>query len=348
MTSSPNGSSPLARGLPYGRPVHHLLDGIIPARAGFTPISSRKPIFLPGSSPLARGLPGRVKESTLERGIIPARAGFTRHYRSEYPCPWDHPRSRGVYSSRTGQPAANKGSSPLARGLPADGLNSGPVSRIIPARAGFTPRLLGPARPVGDHPRSRGVYFLRSTSMAAVPGSSPLARGLPGQRRHPSGAPGIIPARAGFTSAYDSSVLMTNGSSPLARGLPSTIYRAYMDTGIIPARAGFTGLFCLCSASHGDHPRSRGVYCELYGCRGCVRGSSPLARGLPHQRINESVLVGSSPLARGLHNDIKGKNLKRRIIPARAGFTSPVSAERLAQRDHPRSRGVYGLMPSTG
>ena len=92
------GSSPLARGLPHrvgGRPVRR---GIIPARAGFTPVvradagrrrdhprSRGVYEFCPGgqpaglgSSPLARGL--RLDLDTIidAGGIIPARAGFTK------------------------------------------------------------------------------------------------------------------------------------------------------------------------------------------------------------------------------------------------------------------------------
>ena len=52
-----------------------------------------------------------------------------------------------------------------------------------------------------------------------------------------------------------------------------------------------------------------------------MRGSSPLARGLPHTALRTHVLVG--------------------IIPARAGFTWPSFGQKWARTDHPRSRGVY-------
>ena len=53
--------------------------------------------------------------------------------------------------------------------------------------------------------------------------------------------------------------------------------------------------------------------------------------------------VGSSPLARGLRLRAAGFSPKTRIIPARAGFTLPISALGIVQDnpDHPRSRGVY-------
>ena len=72
-----------------------------------------------------------------------------------------------------------------------------------------------------------------------------------------------------------------------------------------------------------DHPRSRGVYTI----------SIPL---LPHER-------GSSPLARGLLHDLADPHQVLGIIPARAGFTRPLSRPAPASTDHPRSRGVYKL-----
>ena len=50
----------------------------------------------------------------------------------------DHPRSRGVYTAPLSLPLVLSGSSPLARGLPADEMTPLTRRRIIPARAGFT------------------------------------------------------------------------------------------------------------------------------------------------------------------------------------------------------------------
>ena len=72
---------------------------------------------------------------------------------------------------------------------------------------------------------------------------------------------------------------------------------------------------------HADHPRSRGVYWSA---------STVFSSG-----------CGSSPLARGLHPPLLLRVHPRRIIPARAGFTSKGAASSAATRDHPRSRGVY-------
>ena len=74
--------------------------------------------------------------------IIPARAGFTSGVGLNSTFAADHPRSRGVYHVPGNQGSRHAGSSPLARGLRRRCWCSPFLSRIIPARAGFTPRLL--------------------------------------------------------------------------------------------------------------------------------------------------------------------------------------------------------------
>ena len=311
------GSSPLARGLRQLPRPRHAADGIIPARAGFTPGRRRRlpdhrdhprsrgvylrvvPTSVPpgGSSPLARGLlhhegaasallgiiPARAGFTFVRLfdvvGIIPARAGFTRNHRLRRPVGPDHPRSRGVYSRRSSMGAAL------------------------------------------DHPRSRGVYRPASRTSPSRAGSSPLARGLPGGEVLRAARRGIIPARAGFTrgqrgarsepgdhprsrGVYPPTPIggcRSWGSSPLARGLHGVGDELERGVGIIPARAGFTLDRGHARRVHRDHPRSRGVYYD----RMCL--------------VNRA--VGSSPLARGL---LRGKKIPadaRGIIPARAGFT---------------------------
>ena len=98
-------------------------------------------------------------------------------------------------------------------------------------------------------------------------GSSPLARGLLVPVAGGGGEPGIIPARAGFTSrrspactrssdhprsrgvyrAQSMRVMSPWGSSPLARGLLRLARYAEAIGGIIPARAGFTAATRLAS-----------------------------------------------------------------------------------------------------
>ena len=196
-----------------------------------------------------------------EGRIIPARAGFTDDDTHGWLRTGDHPRSRGVYPTTSGQSGGDAGSSPLARGLPRTSTSTNAGRRIIPARAGFT--RTGSARhaPPRDHPRSRGVYGAPSSSQVPWLGSSPLARGLLSGRLVVPGLRGIIPARAGFTSpvarpvepgtdhprsrgVYSwSPATWPNawGSSPLARGLLVCFASNDLRHGIIPARAGFTG-----------------------------------------------------------------------------------------------------------
>ena len=213
-----------------------------------------------GSSPLARGLRPVPGPGDAAPGIIPARAGFTTRGHPRIAGSTDHPRSRGVYSSRCARGASGSGSSPLARGLHRiqDDSRAGPG--IIPARAGFTPPDRGPGGGLGDHPRSRGVYGLLLGLGAAGLGSSPLARGLHPNVVISAGGSRIIPARAGFTcpagpamrwprdhprsrGVYQSPKSQsagTYGSSPLARGLLAQATAASAEIRIIPARAGFT------------------------------------------------------------------------------------------------------------
>ena len=132
------GSSPLARGLPGAVGVAAVVNGIIPARAGFTRYGVGHKLSLNGSSPLARGLRACARKCAKSCRIIPARAGFTRRERPHEGRIGDHPRSRGVYRTATLCSECTAGSSPLARGLPILVPAPGRGHRIIPARAGFT------------------------------------------------------------------------------------------------------------------------------------------------------------------------------------------------------------------
>ena len=213
------GSSPLARGLQELVLQAVAEPGIIPARAGFTLAMQLDIPVVVGSSPLARGLHPGVLVATMQDRIIPARAGFTLVVSSRRGVVPDHPRSRGVYSPTVRLGVRPYGSSPLARGLRARGPEGERRRGIIPARAGFTRGSIWRRGSPGDHPRSRGVYSARVRSRTPRSGSSPLARGL----HHHGGAsprsPGIIPARAGFTTSMSERLIDSMGSSPLARGL---------------------------------------------------------------------------------------------------------------------------------
>ena len=175
--------------------------------------------------------------------------------------------------------------------------------------------------PIGDHPRSRGVYDFVFTLPGCVYGSSPLARGLHCESSKRGAGDWIIPARAGFTlddmqlrteaadhprsrGVYTGAKILGGiiaGSSPLARGLLTRPPSTASVPRIIPARAGFTNAAAEHGISAEDHPRSRGVYAR----------STPL----------KTRRLGSSPLARGLRTIYELDDIQSRIIPARAGFT---------------------------
>ena len=274
-------------------------------------------------------------------GIIPARAGFTLCEPDAPRAQWDHPRSRGVYTGGTMRISSGRGSSPLARGLRGTAYHYPCRVGIIPARAGFTSRPSPRASRPRDHPRSRGVYARAGRGGGGGGGSSPLARGLHVLAGGAGCDNGIIPARAGFTRRPPGRPRHApdhprsrgvyprpprgppsrRGSSPLARGLLRRRPPRGDPARIIPARAGFTPIPRRRIPAIQDHPRSRGVYPDVFAATYQETGSSPLARGLQVGQVAGADGVG--------------------IIPARAGFTEGYHGVRSPDRDHPRSRGVY-------
>ena len=256
------------------------------------------------------------------------------------------------------------------------------VSGVTPARAGFTAASRWGRRCGWDHPRSRGVYWSTPSSSSATGGSSPLARGLRSRGCSLPSNNRIIPARAGFTASssssvasvsdhprsrgvYDIEALLTPrvaGSSPLARGLLVQQPLPESPGRIIPARAGFTMCPSVWECAPTDHPRSRGVYDDVFATqyehvgiiparagftevparRRCFHPDHPRSRGVYDLNAGNVVpLQGSSPLARGLLVPFLPGASRPRIIPARAGFTRTRASPPSTESDHPRSRGVY-------
>ena len=318
-------SSPLARGLQRARMDARQGEAIIPARAGFTAISTLKAhnyddhprsrgVYCTGrswmrpaarSSPLARGLREDDVVDGVADAIIPARAGFTPSPRRAGRRLGDHPRSRGVYLDGGGNPVNETRSSPLARGLPEPYYSPHRRQTIIPARAGFTGggRARRPTRP--DHPRSRGVYETQGLRERNRQRSSPLARGLPFLCCVRIQFRSDHPRSRGVYSDERTRGLYDERSSPLARGLPRNRARRPPGGPIIPARAGFTRSTNIRRRGMSDHPRSRGVY-EM---------ARPTVGPFPR----------SSPLARGLHGLTFLLSCVTPIIPARAGFTGELA-----------------------
>ena len=111
-----------------------------------------------------------MKRRPLQR-IIPARAGFTFEKGVTVWKQPDHPRSRGVYNSRSMYGEVVNGSSPLARGLLSTELKQIARDGIIPARAGFT--LADPWNP-NDEPHYQ-TAFAFTADLALAPQSSDSA-----------------------------------------------------------------------------------------------------------------------------------------------------------------------------
>ena len=171
-----------------------------------------------------------------------------------------HPRSRGDHHSEPCADTVRAGSSPLARGPLAAGTADVKRLGLIPARAGTTLHSCTESNPTGAHPRSRGDHAVEGRKPVAVTGSSPLARGPPLLRKARANRRGLIPARAGTTSAIiwvirrrrahprsrgdhkpsSRKPSPRRGSSPLARGPHIEGGRHYHCEGLIPARAGTT------------------------------------------------------------------------------------------------------------
>ena len=111
----------------------------------------------------------------------------------------------------------------------------------------------------------------------------------------------IIPARAGFTEGQPV-IWGTEGDHPRACGVYVCLFtRTTAANRIIPARAGFTSRAGPGGNWDTDHPRACGVYRDEDHLIIAALGSSPRVRGLP--------LVAWRA------------GFRRRIIPARAGFT---------------------------
>ena len=252
--SGGSGSSPLSRGIPILWWRSRIRTRIIPALAGNTTpakaswsASSDHPRsrgeymggavwirYLVGSSPLSRGIRMVNSQEEVRERIIPALAGNTTSGSVTLAA-----LPRGEYRAPRSESWRGDGSSPLSRGIPE---TRGPHIQgdgIIPALAGNTMSRSASARPLRDHPRSRGEYPEPIPWIMPPFGSSPLSRGIRVCDMDRIGAVRIIPALAGNTTSraicprrssdhprsrgeYGSGIRRLDGddgSSPLSRGI---------------------------------------------------------------------------------------------------------------------------------
>ena len=192
--------------------------------------------------------------------IIPARAGQTHPDASAVQRAADHPRACGANALQQSGMVANSGSSPRVRGKRDAKRVEIRFLRIIPARAGQTVVMVPVLALTPDHPRACGANEGADGSGELAYGSSPRVRGKRAQCGERLSGGGIIPARAGQTTARAypastrpdhpracgaNSVLSASdsahsGSSPRVRGKPPRPSRLPYGGRIIPARAGQT------------------------------------------------------------------------------------------------------------
>ena len=173
------------------------------------------------------------------------------------------------------------GSSPHTRGLHSEVFVALGAEGIIPAHAGFTPRRTPTCTGWTDHPRTRGVYPVRTSSLATRSGiipahagfTSPQCLRLPTRTDHPRTRGVYVPH--GVTRQN------RPGSSPHTRGLLTGHVENEEVLGIIPAHAGFTARGWPGPGPRRDHPRTRGVYSRCWEENHLTQGSSPHTRGLP-------------------------------------------------------------------
>ena len=231
--------------------------------------------------------------------------------------------------------------------------------RLIPACAGKTWSRTASGRTPRAHPRVCGENDeCQSKGLVGV-GSSPRVRGKLRARRHPQRRAGLIPARAGKTSAagtacrpsgahpracgendvFTAHRSWTSGSSPRVRGKrfapKDTAYLPWL----IPARAGKTGTSPNTSPGTWAHPRACGENADPYDPATWWRGSSPRVRGKREDRRPRSrgprLIPARAGKTRARAHHVAGGGL----IPARAGKTTGSDAVTMSPTAHPRACG---------
>ena len=298
-THQRRGSSPRVRGKRRNSAGLQHSPGLIPARAGKTVFRPRLNGLRAGSSPRVRGKLMSFHLSPSKRRLIPARAGKTRVDDEEAGAWTAHPRACGENAHAIHTLKARDGSSPRVRGKPRPASRGGRRKRLIPARAGKTPRSTTISCPAAAHPRACGENCRRCARTRRGPGSSPRVRGKLGHILGGRIERGLIPARAGKTSppsgtcrrrrahpraCGENRVMLRElsiamGSSPRVRGKPHPPARGRAPPGLIPARAGKTAPRARSQRAPTAHPRACGENLMSHQSVGARPGSSPRVRG---------------------------------------------------------------------
>ena len=259
----------------------------------------RLPCLHHGSSPHARGTHAARGSRVHGQRFIPACAGNANTSFMGRIHITVHPRMRGERPLGGTLPQNYLGSSPHARGthVPADFLDF--LLRFIPACAGNAARGLNSRHRWTVHPRMRGERRKINRHSGVAAGSSPHARGTPGEYLLHFVRLRFIPACAGnATRRTSASCFRTvhprmrgernrarpirksrGGSSPHARGTRNIDTPRVTCSRFIPACAGNA-----CVRAYGPnnttvHPRMRGERKTSDLCKQHPDGSSPHARG---------------------------------------------------------------------
>ena len=253
--------------------------------------------------------------------FIPARAGNTTgHFALQHQAPV-HPRPRGEHGHPRLFTYRVQGSSPPARGTRQQCDPRDRSVRFIPARAGNTLNFGATRSHTSVHPRPRGEHVGRDHQPGYRVGSSPPARGTPGQPGPRHVAIRFIPARAGNTP-LEADPARLGAVHPRPRGEHQVVaYRRREVARFIPARAGNTVARRPSACRIAVHPRPRGEHILRVVLLLAQRGSSPPARGTPQFL---------SPLSHAV-----------RFIPARAGNTTRAGLMSVLIAVHPRPRGEH-------
>ena len=172
---------------------------------------------VPGSSPHARGTQELIQWGQWGLRFIPACAGNAAARRGNWPRQTVHPRMRGERSRMFGVTASLSGSSPHARGTPADLVDCSLIRRFIPACAGNAERAREDGTGGTVHPRMRGERAVLVAIVALFGGSSPHARGTQDAVVRQRMGTRFIPACAGNVSICFC-MLSTSSVHPRMRG----------------------------------------------------------------------------------------------------------------------------------
>ena len=251
--------------------------------------------------------------------LIPARAGKTTSFHTVVVMTSAHPRAGGENDCEPYSPSPVRGSSPRGRGKRQLGNRGRGQGRLIPARAGKTVSWVETRAVASAHPRAGGENAAYVGDVPNDTGSSPRGRGKPSCSRSVSAPRGLIPARAGKTSAAALSASATwahpraggengrscvgafgwYGSSPRGRGKQGFGDVAQLHGRLIPARAGKTCVRRRAAWPTTAHPRAGGENLRLpfYGPQRL--GSSPRGRGKLTLHALDVALLGLIPARAG-------------------------------------------------